>query len=395
MTQVFPSSLAAHSTNVALARGAFWFGLTCLAGSFAGIGSIALARPGSTAWPVFAALAVIAVGGLVLFLAPVAHPAMVALVILIEAVGIAWYAATVFVYQNSVPSDPSANSDTLFISLATTAMLMFGVTAGRLLPPIPSVVTAFVLAEGTVTVLAIVTRHPVVVDISATALFAVLVLTMILLRLSRARSRSAEPVISRANQANFAAVERERADSRVSALVHDTVLNELAVVSTRPPGEVPQNVRDRIAASLARVVGEDAQGGEALVAGESLHGALAAAVDTARAAGLAVTVEGDLDAASALSPRVASALGLAISQCLGNVVAHSGVNAAELAVIAGDGILEVMVVDSGAGFVEQSVGGDRLGLRNSIRGRIESVGGSVQVWTTPGVGTSVSLTVPL
>jgi len=55
----------------------------------------------------------------------------------------------------------------------------------------------------------------------------------------------------------------------------------------------------------------------------------------------------------------------------------------------------VMVIDSGSGFVEQSVGGDRLGLRQSIRGRIEGVGGSVQVWTTPGVGTSVSLTVPL
>jgi len=395
MSQMFPSALAAQSTNAALARGSFWFGLTCLAGSFAGIGSIALARPGFTAWAVFPALVVLALGGLVLFLMPAARPALVVAVVLIEAVGIAWYVSTVFTYQNSVPSDPSANSDTLFISLATTAMLMFGVTAGRLLPNITSVVVAFVLAEGTVAILAFATRHPIVVDVSATGLFAVLVLTMILLRLSRARSRSAEPLIALANEVDAAASERERADSRVSALVHDTVLNELAVVSTRPPGEVPQNVRDRIGASLARVIGEDAQGGDALVAGESLQGALAAAVDSARAAGLAVTVEGDLDAASALSARVASELGLAIGQCLGNVLSHSGVDAAELAVIAGDGILTVMVIDSGSGFVEQSVGGDRLGLRQSIRGRIEGVGGSVQVWTTPGVGTSVSLTVPL
>jgi len=395
MSQVFPSALAAQSTNAALARGSFWFGLTCLAGAFAGIGSIALARADFTAWAVFPALAVLAIGGLVLFLMPVARPWLVALVVIIEAAGIAWYTATVFIYQNTMPSSSNVSSDTLFISLATTGMLMFGVTAGRLLPNITSVVVAFVLAEGTVAVLAMATRHPLVIDVSATGLFAVLVLTMILLRLSRARSRSVEPVIVRANQVDAEASERERADNRVSALVHDTVLNELAVVSTRPPGEVPQNVRDRISASLARVVGEDASGGDALVVGEPLQGALAAAVDAARAAGLAVTVEGDLDAATALSPEVATELGLAIGQCLGNVVSHSGVNAAELAVIAGDGILTVMVIDSGNGFVEQSVGGDRLGLRQSIRGRIEAVGGSVQIWTTPGVGTSVSLTVPL
>jgi len=394
MSQVFPTSLAVKSTNAALAEGSYWFGLTCIAAAFAGILSVALARPGFTAWAVFPALAVIAGGGTILYFLDRVRVVVVALVFIVQVAGMTWYVHTVFVYQNSVPSDPQANSDTLFISLATTAMVMFGVTAGRVLPGISSVVGAFVVAESIVVACAFMTGHPVVVDLTATGLFAVLVLVLALLRVSRRRSRALQPAFEHAGQVNTAAMERERADSRVSALVHDTVLNELAVVSTRAPGTVPGAVRDRIAASLAVIVGENAQSGGTIDIAQSLGSELAQAVDEARASGLVITVEGDLGASAGLRLPVAQALGLAVRQCLGNVLAHSGVDAAELAVIAGDVTLTVMIVDSGAGFVEAEVGGDRLGIRNSVRGRIESIGGSVQLWTTPGVGTTVSLTVP-
>jgi signal transduction histidine kinase len=54
----------------------------------------------------------------------------------------------------------------------------------------------------------------------------------------------------------------------------------------------------------------------------------------------------------------------------------------------------VMVVDDGRGFDEQQTGSDRMGLRNSVRERIGRVGGDVQVWTSPGSGTSVMMSVP-
>jgi len=394
MSQVFPTSLAVKSTNAALAEGSYWFGLTCIAAAFVGILSVALARPGFTAWAVFPALAVIAVGGTILYFLDRVRVVLVALIFVVQVVGMSWYVHTVFTYQNSVPSDPQASSDTLFISLATTAMIMFGVTAGRVLPGISSVVGAFIVTESIVTVFAFVTGHAIVVDLTATGLFAVLVLMLALLRVSRRRSRALQPAFAHAGQVNTAAMERERADSRVSALVHDTVLNELAVVSTRAPGAVPGPVRDRIAASLAVIVGENAQSGGTIDLAQELSSELAQAVDEARAAGLVITVEGDLGSSARLQLPVAQALGLAVRQCLGNVRAHAGVDAAELAVIAGDGNLTVMIVDSGRGFVEADVGPDRLGLRNSVRRRIEEVGGSVQLWTTPGVGTTVSLTVP-
>jgi signal transduction histidine kinase len=53
-----------------------------------------------------------------------------------------------------------------------------------------------------------------------------------------------------------------------------------------------------------------------------------------------------------------------------------------------------MVIDTGKGFSEEETGSDRLGLRQSVRRRIEAVGGTVQVWSTPGKGTSVMIRVP-
>jgi hypothetical protein len=38
---------------------------------------------------------------------------------------------------------------------------------------------------------------------------------------------------------------------------------------------------------------------------------------------------------------------------------------------------------------------DRIGVRTSIRGRIEQEGGSVQIWSRAGVGTTVVMTIPV
>jgi signal transduction histidine kinase len=54
-----------------------------------------------------------------------------------------------------------------------------------------------------------------------------------------------------------------------------------------------------------------------------------------------------------------------------------------------------MVTDEGVGFDMETVPGDRLGVRAAIRGRIESVGGTVQMWSSPGSGTSLVMTVPV
>ena len=103
---------------------------------------------------------------------------------------------------------------------------------------------------------------------------------------------------------------------------------------------------------------------------------------------------GEVSAVESLHPRISVALSLAVLQCLTNVAAHAQTNSAELTVVATDDEVCVMVIDSGVGFVESEMHDDRLGLRQSVRGRIDAVGGSVQVWTSPGAGTAVSMLVP-
>jgi signal transduction histidine kinase len=77
-----------------------------------------------------------------------------------------------------------------------------------------------------------------------------------------------------------------------------------------------------------------------------------------------------------------------------NVIRHSGSATAEVALSADAGSVSVMVVDGGSGFPAAGPGADRLGLRQSVEDRIARVGGSVDIYSTADVGTTVILTVP-
>ena len=57
--------------------------------------------------------------------------------------------------------------------------------------------------------------------------------------------------------------------------------------------------------------------------------------------------------------------------------------------------LTAFVRDRGKGFVLDEVEPGRLGVRESIIGRMARVGGKAEVHSTPGEGTEVALEVPL
>jgi signal transduction histidine kinase len=77
-----------------------------------------------------------------------------------------------------------------------------------------------------------------------------------------------------------------------------------------------------------------------------------------------------------------------------NSARHSGATSASLFLEIEPDRMTVYVRDQGAGFDRASVGSDRRGIADSIEGRIESVGGSAEVTSTPGAGTEVRLSVP-
>ena len=88
-------------------------------------------------------------------------------------------------------------------------------------------------------------------------------------------------------------------------------------------------------------------------------------------------------------------MGLAVKQCLVNVLKHAGTDRAEVVVYGSAGEVSIMIIDGGKGFSEPETSLDRLGLRQSVRRRIEAVDGTVQVWSTPGTGTSILLRLPV
>ena len=80
-------------------------------------------------------------------------------------------------------------------------------------------------------------------------------------------------------------------------------------------------------------------------------------------------------------------------EALNNVLkhAHAGRVGVNLAVGQGDATLEV--VDDGIGFEHSLSGGFGLGLRG-IQERVERLGGTLRIDTSPGAGTHVRVDVP-
>ncbi|HRQ00434.1 MAG TPA: hypothetical protein PK781_08225 [Terrimesophilobacter sp.] len=204
--------------------------------------------------------------------------------------------------------------------------------------------------------------------------------------------------LQQASVDDYDAHQREQLEQRAAALVHDTVLGQLHTIATSPLGEISAVLRDQLVRNVDTVtsgtwIRSMHDRGRAASA-EWQQTPLFAAVQDARLLGLSVDVTGDPAVLGRLDADTSLALALAAGQCLSNVLKHSGVRGAEVAIYGTDTDVCVMIIDAGNGFDEANTAADRLGLSTSVRRRIDSIGGRVHVWTTPGQGTSIMLRVP-
>lgn len=243
--------------------------------------------------------------------------------------------------------------------------------------------------------------------------------------LSRRNDARRETGLHRASQHTRELAIRHDYELRATARLHDTALSHLVAIAAAGSGPVDERLRLGIRQDLGLIVGRDwavdhgqtdstgqspptgrsglqadertadplaVASGAAPVSGGPT--ALEAAFAAAANAGLEVRMTGDLGVLGLLGPGRAAALDAAVAQCLINVARHAGVHEAEVAVGLGGGEVTVAVMDSGDGFDVDHVPEDRIGLRTSIRARIEREGGSVRLWSTKGVGTTIVLAVP-
>jgi hypothetical protein len=195
-------------------------------------------------------------------------------------------------------------------------------------------------------------------------------------------------------------IEAERTtDQRAVALLHDTVLNDLALV-INGPDVLDSRMTDRMRADVATLASANILPPEdvhALVAESdgSLRNQMTQLISDLQWRGLNVEFTGDTGAVAHMTAEAVTAAVGALRACLENVLAHSGVDSAEIIVSSTKDFVTWTVNDAGVGFDPGTVASDRLGLRSSVYRRVQSVGGTVKVWSAPGSGTSVLFTLPL
>ena len=230
--------------------------------------------------------------------------------------------------------------------------------------------------------------------------------TVVLLVVAGALAGLVTVVLRRADAAEARAAAREE----VARRLHDGVLQTLAVVQRRSQDpDLVALARDQEldlrafisdedpAASVlgSRTGDSDSNGsGSSGSSGTDLAAALRQVLgDTERVHGL----RGELvvvDAPGHAERTVVEAVHGAVGECLTNVVKHAGATRAVVCLDVVDGTLICTVNDDGTGFdVDGTAEG--TGLRRSVRGRIEELGGTVQVRSRAGHGSEVELRLPL
>ncbi|MFC4243489.1 sensor histidine kinase [Gryllotalpicola reticulitermitis] len=192
--------------------------------------------------------------------------------------------------------------------------------------------------------------------------------------------------------------EAERVE--VDALVHDSVLATLlAAAGARTPdaeqlaARMAQDALGHLSSSKPLPAPHSAEVTDAWTLLSGIRAATAQTLHQARFA-----THGLL--AAAIPVVAAEALQAATVQAMLNSSQHAGGHEVSRTVTMrglgddGAGGVQITIVDDGVGFDIARVGPRRLGLANSIVGRMEIVGGTAVIESAPGAGTSITLRWP-
>ncbi|MFF2039217.1 MacS family sensor histidine kinase [Kitasatospora sp. NPDC058170] len=213
-------------------------------------------------------------------------------------------------------------------------------------------------------------------------------------------ARASEATLTRALQVEAATRERER----LSRDIHDGVLQVLALVQRRggEQGEGREGGGDF--AELGRLAGEQERALRALMSGgplpaqrrplepqdlRTLLGGYAGERITLSAPGTPVL----------LPAPAAGELAAAVGAAVDNVRRHAGAQARAWILVEDEPeAVTVSIRDDGPGFAPGRLGeaeqAGRLGVSQSIRGRLLDLGGTAELYSTPGEGVEVELRVP-
>ena len=409
----------------ALARAAHWYALTCLMAAAVSVTILSLSRSPEL-W--VSVLVVIAMGALLVLFTRHRHIALAVAYLLVGTLGVFVFTRTVLGVPDVFPS-----SNMYLVALPKMALVMVGGAGSTALAGVIWSTTALVFAESAAFLAILGTAVPYHPDLFTLSTYLVLIGAMVLAGIDRRSSNAAQPAVHRAVQDGANRQLRDALDTRAIALLNDTTVAQLVALSLAEPGALSPGLRASLGYTLTTLhntnwlTNIDARTATAQQLPDAQHSAnmhapsappiiqphpsnpgqittpagfdwrssaIYVAIERCRDRGLHVEITGDCELIGRLSADSDRDVGLAVQQCLVNVILHAGVDWAEVAIESDQSTISLLITDAGRGFTESDSASDRLGLRQSVRRRIEQLGGSVLVWSRPGAGTSVRLTVP-
>ncbi|MEO8908476.1 MAG: ATP-binding protein [Microbacteriaceae bacterium] len=399
MSLGLPSHLARKANSRALAGASRVGGLTAL-----GLAAVCVLVPGVSLPGGPAPMVIVPVIGVVavavlaaMFVVPVRRRS-VSFMVATLIVGVAstfLYALTILIQNPLYP-----NTGLFVFALPVIALTFIGGTGSGSLTGVIWATIGYALAEVSIFAATIVTTRDFSLGGAALGAYLLVAAVLTLDGLTRNLKRGAQGNILRALRLEQAAAVQKTVAADAAADLHDTVLSQLAMLAQTSPGPLSPRLRERIEDSLAswgrdRAAELERDAAHARTVDELwIESGLASAVEQARDQGLTITISGDRSAFARLNADRRHAAALAVRQCLVNVLLHSGQAAAEIALSSDANEVSIMIVDAGRGFDESQLPDDRMGIRRSIRERVERVGGRVSVFSRPGAGTSIALVLP-
>jgi signal transduction histidine kinase len=182
---------------------------------------------------------------------------------------------------------------------------------------------------------------------------------------------------------------RQEERAEVAAHVHDSVLHTLTLIqrNAQDSREVMRLARSQ-ERELRNWLYQPQQDADASVAAAVRR--VAAEEEDAHGVPIEVVCVGD----GPLTPEL-SAMMQAARQAMVNAAKYSGSEVISVYAEAEPDEVTIFIRDRGVGFDMGEVPEDRMGIRQSIIGRMERHGGSARVRTEPGEGTEVMLTMKL
>ncbi|WP_291048188.1 ATP-binding protein [Herbiconiux sp.] len=396
MTLQIAADVEGVATSRALSRAGTWLACVFLAATFA---VATLFIPVTGRWDITLGLIGLLASGVGVVLALRAEVYWHALLFtLLACAGLYFFALVATEVSVQVPG-PTPSSDYVLLSMPEFAVLVVGIPARSLAKSLSLGTIAFLAGPGLVQVAAWQQGMPLAVDVPVLASYVAVTLLVCSLWLGRREAARGTALMAGAALAEERDVALSRFHDRASTWLTENVLADLRALATAEPGELGLEHRqgiDRDLANLADV--------RLILDAPGVHGSatrklakvpvLLGAVRDGEQKGLHIRVTGDLSAVNALSTTVSRSLERALVECLDNVVQHSGVMEAEIAVMSSPPELSVMVSDAGVGFDLDQTTEQDVGLRMIVVDNIVEIGGTVQIWSRPGAGTAVFVTVP-